>query len=348
MSTDPRLRLAARRAGADPLAAAVRLEQAADAMRAHLTTQEPEPERSPEVLDQAEVWRDPGPAPAPDPAPMTPDPDPAPVPSNAPPAFISEHPRDDRRAGDAPEWAPPLEVLDPRRPVLNWRPRHDPRSRRFGIRRALTGSAPLQPVNLPNGPVLDQGNEGACVGFAAAGAANVLRLERTGGGVVAQAGPMLDAGDALELYRLAQRLDDEPGESYVGTSVLAGMKAGQQRGLWGGYLWCFGTRDIAQTLLSGRPVVAGVPWAESMYDTGPRGVVTIGDDPLNFGHCLILTELALTGPNGEPGAHFGWQNSWGPDYGDEGIGWIAHRLLADLLHRHGEAAVPTPDPQTAP
>jgi hypothetical protein len=124
------------------------------------------------------------------------------------------------------------------------------------------------------------------------------------------------------------------------------MAAGVELGLWGGYRWCFGTRDIAQTLLRRQPVIVGVPWFDGMYATGPRGVVQVSGDHVG-GHCLVVVGMQLTGPNGEPGVHFVWQNSWGPSYGDEGLGYVAHRTLATLLHTHGEAAVPTPAVQTA-
>jgi hypothetical protein len=158
---------------------------------------------------------------------------------------------------------------------------------------------------------------------------------------------LLDDGDALELYRLAQKLDEIPGESYTGTSVLGGMKAGLERGLWGGYLWAFGTKDIAQALLQRHgPVVIGIPWYDGLYETGPRGVVRLGG-ALVGGHCLAVVGLQLTGPNGEPGVHFIWQNSWGPSYGDEGLGYIANRDLVWLLRQQGEAAIPTAAAQVA-
>jgi hypothetical protein len=189
---------------------------------------------------------------------------------------------------------------------------------------------------------LEQGADGACVGFASTDAANVLTLLRSPG-----TGELLDAGDALELYRVAQKLDEVPGESYSGTSVLGGMKAGQDAGLWGGYLWAFGTRDIAQALLQRRgPVVIGVPWYAGMYETGPRGIVKVEGECIG-GHALAVVGLQLTGPNGEPGVHFVWQNSWGPDYGDEGLGYVANRDLAGLLRTQGEAAIPTATPQVA-
>ncbi len=321
MTIDPRHRLAARRAGGvggggrpDSLAAAVHLETLADDMRAGL---HPEPEPA----EQTAVA----------PVPLPPEP--------APPIPAPEVDTRGPRAGDPLEWAPPVPPFEagPRR--LDWRPNHDPRSRRFAARRVASGT-PLQPVMLPLGPVLDQGTDGECAGYASIAARNVLTLQAGGG-------DLYDGGQASKLFDLAQVLDEIPGENYPGTSITGAMAAGMQMGLWGGYLWDFGTRDIAQTLLARRPVVIGIPWAESMYETGPRGVVQVSGEVGAIGHALCLVGLELTGPNGEPGVHFAWQNSWGYGYGDEGIGWIAHRTLATLLAQHGEAAVPTLEAQEA-
>jgi hypothetical protein len=313
--TDPRDRLRERR---NLHAAAAQLEEGVAAMRAAVT---PEPlEDEPPASAAESVTPAVGAAPA--------------------PAPFSGSEQSDRgpRAGEYGGDLAGLDAPAPTRdvPVLDWRPNHDERSRGFGIRQRLTASAPLTPVLLSTGPALDQGVEGDCVGFGSVDAANVMRLLRSPG-----TAELLDAGDAVELYRLAQKRDQVPGESYTGTSVLGGMKAGVEMGLWGGYLWGFGTRDIAQALLQRRgPVVIGIPWFDGMYETGPRGVVKVGG-ALVGGHCLAVVGLQLTGPNGEPGVHFVWQNSWGPSYGDEGLGYIANRDLAALLHQQGEAAIPT-------
>jgi hypothetical protein len=216
-----------------------------------------------------------------------------------------------------------------------WRSRHDPASRSFGVVDRLAGKAPLRDVHLPWTPVLNQGKEGACVGFGVADAVNVLRA--SGAPVPA----FIDDAGALDLYHAAQRVDDIPGESYTGTSVLAGMKAGAGAGLFGGYLWDFGTSAIAQTLLQlHTPVVVGVPWFDGMYDTGPGGVVHVAGK-LVGGHCLCIVGLSMKGPNGEPGPWFVWRNSWGESYGVGGDGFVHHRDLGKLLRGQGEAAVPT-------
>lgn len=235
----------------------------------------------------------------------------------------------------APALVVPRVFISEREPRPGWSSRHDPRSLGYGIRARL-GVAPLQDVDLPVGPTLDQGQEGECVGCGVVDATNVLRL------LADSSARLLKIDAAAALYHRAQQLDDRPGVDYSGTSVLAGMQAGVEAGYFGSYLWAFGTRDIATALGHKRPVIVGVPWLTGMYDTGPGGLVEVKGDDNGAGHCLAVVKLRMRGPQGQPGVHFGWLNSWGRSYGDGGIGWIHHRALAELLADRGEAAIPVP------
>jgi hypothetical protein len=258
------------------------------------------------------------------------------------PAVVEAAALDYQDAAPTPEPpAPAVQVTEPAA-LSGWAPRHDPRSRLYGVRdHALTGSAPLTDVLLPGGPVLDQGGEGACVGFGAADAANSLALVRwKARGYGGAPADLLDAADALAAYHRAQELDDVPGTGYDGTSVLAGMKAGQERQWWHSYWWSFSVRDTAQTLLQlGTPLVIGVPWFRAMMTPEPGGVVRVAGDFLD-GHCVAVRGLRLTGPGGLAGPWFVVQNSYGPAWGDGGLGLIHHRDLAFLLTHDGEQAIP--------
>jgi hypothetical protein len=118
------------------------------------------------------------------------------------------------------------------------------------------------------------------------------------------------------------------------------MKAGVEAGLWGSYLWAFGTRDIAQALLQVGPVVVGVPWNTGLEEPGPDGIAAPGGQSLG-GHCLALVGLKMT-VAGKGGPFFVAQQSRGPGEGDHGRIYLHHRHLAGLLAGVGEAAIPVP------
>lgn len=226
-------------------------------------------------------------------------------------------------------------VFGSEHPTGGWRSRHDPRSRHYRSADRTPGAAPLRDHLWPTGPVLDQGAEGACVGFGITDAVNVLRLAHL-------REDLLTADDARALYQQAQRLDDVPGEAYSGTSVLAGLSAARAAGDLGGYLWAFGTAELAQALLTTGPVVIGIPWPVSWMNPGADGLLTLGPaEDMSAGHCLAVVGIRLTGPHAAAGPYFVLQNSYGPGWGDAGRGYVHHRDLGLLLAQGGEAAVPT-------
>jgi hypothetical protein len=323
--------------GPDPGAAAAlervdRLHRAEPEVEFGVLFREPEPDPAPEVLEL-------------EPVPVVP-PDallrPAPAPA------VVEHPCE--QLGNAvhsngpcgpqhtaiplapePEPAP---VFIPERDTGEWRSRHDERSRAFGVRPRLFGSAPLTDHLWPVGPILDQGDAPACTGFGTVAAVNARAAADTD----------LTAEDARALYRRAQALDGFP-DSLPGSSVLAVMQAAQERGLIGGYLWAFGTRDVAQAVLQRGPVVIGIPWLPSLEEPGPGGLLTLAGEAAE-GHCLAVVGLLLRGPQSQVGPFFVLQNSRGEAWGDHGLGYIHHRDLARLLRGSGEAAIPTTEAQS--
>ncbi len=199
----------------------------------------------------------------------------------------------------------------------------DERSRAFPIR-ALIGDVTLKPKRWTCLPRLDQGREGACVGFGWSHelAADPVRVRVTD-------------TTALALYHRAQQLDEWPGEQYDGTSVLAGAKAVQEQGHMAEYRWAFGVDDVLATLSAHGPVVIGVDWHEGMMRTDARGYITPTGGIVG-GHCTLLRGLVR-----ERGR---WvcvgRNSWGRSWGIGGDFKIAADDLDALLHNGGEACVP--------
>lgn len=220
--------------------------------------------------------------------------------------------------------------------TFDWKSRHDERSLNYPIR-AVVGEPSKRRIRMwRQGTVLDQGSEGACVGFGWTG--EILTKPEA---PVIQPTQARGNEYALGVYKEAQKIDEWEGEAYSGTSVLAGAKIMQQRGLIGSYRWAFGIDDVRDAVLEAGPVVIGVPWYRGMYSTDGDGLVTVSGDKVG-GHCILLTgyhsSMLIGGKRREV---FRWRNSWGRDYGRQGSGFIEHDDLANLLKTDGgEACVP--------
>lgn len=157
---------------------------------------------------------------------------------------------------------PPEPVADPR---LGRFPEFDERSRNFQIRTLLNTAEEV--IRTPRtkywtrGQTLDQGREGACVGFAVTHNLAASPIRNKG----------LSNDTALALYKRAQVLDQWPGEAYSGTSVIAGIKAAQEQGYLDAYRWIGAgsntvAEDIVDTLGYVGPIVFGIPWSKSMFN----------------------------------------------------------------------------------
>lgn len=172
---------------------------------------------------------------------------------------------------------------------------------------------------------LDQGREGACVGF---GHAHCLSTEPiVGEGITNET--------AQKIYRLSQKIAKIPVGS-EGSTVIAGAKAVQQ--LWpiayGAYYWAFGLENLLAALAHVGPVVLGVNWYTGMYRPKSNGIIEPSGE-LAGGHCILATGLDVS-------AHtVTLQNSWGEAWGQKGecrISWVD---LNKLLREGGECLVPT-------
>lgn len=220
---------------------------------------------------------------------------------------------------------------------LDWIPRHDPRSLQYPIRAIVDRTTPVNMTWRTPAVPLDQGREGACVGFGWTHEALTTPVAVDFARVRASV-PRDPAEFARYCYLSAQRIDEWEGENYEGTSVLAGAKVMRQAGLLLEYRWCFSTKDVAMALSNTGPVVLGIPWYDSMYY--PVGnICRVGGD-LVGGHCIIVTKYRRKGVIFEDEAAFGLFNSWGPDWGHNGHAWVKESDLAFLLRQDGEACVP--------
>lgn len=210
-------------------------------------------------------------------------------------------------------------------PVLDRVPWLDPRSRGFP---AVTSEVRAKPPRsyrwgVRAAPVLDQGREGACVGFGWSAELAARPVEVSG----------VSDGFALSLYRDAQAVDRREGRHFPdGATVLAGAKACSQLGFIGGYRWAFGLDEVVLTLGYRGPVVLGIDWYESMYE--PAGdTITVGGR-LAGGHCILARGVDVKGQR------VLLRNSWGPGWGKHGDAWISMGDLDRLLRARGEACIP--------
>ena len=229
--------------------------------------------------------------------------------------------------------------------TFDWAPRFDERSLNF--------RAAPQAVALPTGgriwrtgPTLDQGEEGACVGFACAGeaAASPARV------------PNVTDAYARAWFHRAQYLDEWPGQDYPGTSVLAGCLVGRERGCWSGFRWAKSAEEFASAVVRTGPGVAGITWREDSYDTDALGVLRASGAVVG-GHAILVfgfipavpsqymrNRLAslglLDGFDSLGDAAFLVQNSWGSGWGKEGRALVPVSIMRDWVRARAELAIP--------
>ena len=157
-------------------------------------------------------------------------------------------------------------------------PRFDRRSRRYAARDAFWPWTRRKTRNWSCYVTLDQGREGACVGFGCAHEAAATPV------IV----PDITAKVAKAIYQRAKQLDQWPGEAYEGTSVLAGMKAGKEKGWWKEYRWAFSERELALSIGYLGPCVLGVNWYEGMSEPDENGRIRPTGSLLG-GHAILCS-----------------------------------------------------------
>lgn len=182
----------------------------------------------------------------------------------------------------------------------------------------------------PTGPRLNQGEEGACVGFG-------WTAE-----LMADPSPVRGAGQdtARPLYYELQRRDQFDGGEYPGadprqggTSVEEGAKLLTEVGHYREYRWARTEKDIALAVSHHGPVVIGVNWYAGMRDVNRKGFIRPTGRLLG-GHCVLV--FAVDAEND----YYTIQNSWGRDWGIEGICYLSRYHMAKLLRQDGEACLP--------
>lgn len=205
--------------------------------------------------------------------------------------------------------------------------RKDRRSRGFGVIRNLIKKKRVSRTWDCN-VWLDQGREGACVGF---GIAHLLSATPI---------PLKVTEDYAKknIYWEAQKIDPWPGGSYPGaepkyegSSVLAGLKVVQKLGWIKEYEWAFNIDDLILGIGHRSPAVIGVRWYRSMSKPGRNGFIKVSGWPTG-GHCILVN-----GVNVEK-EYFILHNSWGRNWGQDGECKLSFRDMEKLISLGGEFA----------
>jgi hypothetical protein len=197
---------------------------------------------------------------------------------------------------------------------------------------------PLQTYQKARVPILDQGVEGACTGFALATVVHYLLHQRK---VV----PDRTRVSPRMLYEMARRYDEWPGETYSGSSARGAMKGWHKHGVRAEKVWPYSPNEAGQLTddrasdalrrplgayfrVNHRDLVAmhsaisevGILYATGMVHDGwmavPRtGLIEPMASPLG-GHAFAIVGYDERG--------FWIQNSWGKKWGHDGFGLVSY------------------------
>ena len=203
----------------------------------------------------------------------------------------------------------------------------DERSRGYRIRR-LVGVKKRRSYTWRCNAYLDQGKEGACVGFGIAHELAARPSEVTG---------LTNKFAKEAIYWEAQKIDQWKGGSYPrakpkyeGTSVLAGVKVARDKGFFDSFYWAFGLNDLALGVGYRGPAVLGLPWMEGMFDTDDNGYIHATGDVIG-GHCILCRGINVREK------YFLLRNSWGRGWGVNRDCKISFYDMKKLLTDDGEA-----------
>lgn len=237
---------------------------------------------------------------------------------------------------------------------------HDPRSLAYA--HGVLPKSSIRSVSWTRRiSILDQGSLGSCTGNAgtgilgtdSAGRTAPTKVTITPAGAAASHGVFvagtydLDEAFAVWLYKLATILDNVSGTyppDDTGSTGLGVAKALKALGLSGSYTHAFSLAALNSALQSG-PVMIGIPWLKSMFDTKSDGqIIVTPKSGLAGGHELELTRFdAAAGEYWVP-------NSWSESWGQDGWAYFTAADLSLLLSQDGDVTVPqlAADPQPAP
>jgi hypothetical protein len=202
---------------------------------------------------------------------------------------------------------------------LGWKPYWDERDQDYlmisHLQRDLAGAAVPAEKIWQIGPILDQGREGACVGFAWRAWMNAKPISNNPERLI----------QARDIYLQAQLVDEFPGQepTMSGTSVRAAAKVMVREGHLGEYVWSGSADEVLTWVRTKGPLVFSTRWFESMYEPDRNGYV------YPRGRVVGGHALCMFGVEENDDAHI--QQSWGPDHGIEGCIRMSRKTLSYLV-----------------
>lgn len=200
---------------------------------------------------------------------------------------------------------------------------------------------------------LDQGFEGACVGFG-------FSHDALGRPAVVSG---ISNAYARFLYWLIQKRDPWAGGAYPnatpfyeGTAVLTGAQVMTELGYYSGYDWGLNARQVADGISYTGPCIFGLDWHRDMANPDPEGFIH-ATGVIDGGHCIVGKGVRiyykswvskLFSRNWEnvdmERSYVLLHNSWGKNWGREGTAKLSLADLDRLLEAGGEACFPRRDP----
>lgn len=147
-----------------------------------------------------------------------------------------------------------------------------------------------------------------------------------------QCAPIANWLNADGLYRLAQLVDEYPGEDYDGTSVRGGAKVLHWLGLIEEYRWTRTFATLVDTVLEKAPVVLGTDWYSDMDELDEYHAIHAKGRILG-GHAYLITGVNVKTQ------YFRICNSWGEGWGYSGRAWIGFADMKRLIRADGEVCL---------
>lgn len=223
----------------------------------------------------------------------------------------------------------------PTDPRLGRHVEHDERSKSFAFMARSTKPKQKTTHWSSTARVLDQGNLGSCTGNAMA---QWLNTDFATGALGTRVSKLNEA-DAVDLYRLATRLDAVPGRyepDDTGSTGNAAAKAAVKQHYLKSYSWLFSFTST-QAAIEQTPLIVGTLWTNKMFSVN-NGLVKVGpivDSNIAGGHEYLMSGIDWSAEV------FEFRQSWGDWEGAPG-GYFAigFKDFRTLLENQGDVTVP--------